>query len=204
MGEAARLARGLILDPRAQDLLFRQARSATEFTADPVSDEQVEAIYDLCKYGPTSFNEQPLRIRLARSSSALARLLPCVDERNRSRVAAAPLTVILAADLRFHDHLPEVFPHLPTLRETFEADPDTRVDQARYNALLQIGYFIVGVRAAGLAAGPVIGFDAAAVDREFFADTDLRSLLLVMLGTPLPKRYERLPRLDYRLVVDTL
>jgi 3-hydroxypropanoate dehydrogenase len=203
MGEVHEPA-GLVLDEAAQDLLFRQARSATEFTGEPVSDNQLAAIYDLVKYGPTSFNQQPLRIVAIRSDMAKRRLLPLVSTRNRPRVRAAPLTVILAADLRFHERLPDVFPHLPALRDEFEANPVKRVTQARYNALLQIGYFIIGVRAAGLAAGPVIGFDAEAVNREFFPSGDLSALLVVNLGKPLPKRYARLPRLECAAVVMTV
>ena len=54
----------LVLDPAAQDLLFREARTANTFTDEPVTDEQVQAIYDLVKYGPTSMNQSPLRVTL--------------------------------------------------------------------------------------------------------------------------------------------
>ncbi|MEU2162384.1 hypothetical protein [Streptomyces sp. NPDC019208] len=38
------------------------------------------------------------------------------------------------------------------------------------------------MRAAGLAAGPMAGFDKAGVDEEFFADTSWRSHLVVNIG----------------------
>ncbi|MCO1580351.1 malonic semialdehyde reductase [Crossiella sp. SN42] len=195
---------GLLLPKPAQDLLFRQARSATEFSAEEVSEEQLAAIHDLVRYGPTSFNQQPLRILAIRSPQARQRLLPHLNERNRRRTAAAPLPVVLATDLDFHHRLPEVFPHAPGLAELLEGQPERRLEQARYNAWLQIGYFIIGVRAAGLAAGPMIGFDAEGVDREFFPGTALRSLLVVNLGRPLPRAHARLPRLSYADVVRTL
>jgi 3-hydroxypropanoate dehydrogenase len=194
----------LVLDRAAQDLLFRSARSATDFTAEPVTDEQVAAIYDLVRYGPTSLNQQPLRILVIRSPQARARLLPCLNDRNRERTAVAPLPVILAADLNFHEKLPVVFPHGTGLREAFAADPQHRTEQARYNALLQIGYFILGVRAAGLGAGPMIGFDADRLNREFFPDGTLTALLVVNLGKPVPKRYARLPRLPFDEVAQIL
>ncbi|WP_020639550.1 malonic semialdehyde reductase [Amycolatopsis balhimycina] len=188
----------------AQDLLFREARSATEFTDDPVTDEQVAAIYDLVKYGPTSLNQQPLRMVLVRSPAARARLLPFLDARNRTRTEAAPLPIILAADVNFHEKLPVVFPHAAGLRDALHGDPRRRAEGARYNALLQIGYLIVGVRAAGLGAGPMIGYDPAGLDREFFPDGGLRSLLVMNIGVPRPKRHERLPRLSYDEVVTVL
>ncbi|MEV6846600.1 malonic semialdehyde reductase [Actinoplanes sp. NPDC051411] len=194
----------LRLAPAAQDLLFRQARSVTEFTAEPVSDAQVAAIYELVKHGPTSFNQQPLRMIMVRSREARQRLLPHLDERNRRRTEHAPLPIILAADLHFHKKLPDLFPHGNAMCEALDAAPEKRAEDARYNALLQIGYLIVGVRAAGLAVCPMIGYDATGLDREFFPDGRLRSLLVMNIGTGLPKRYDRLPRLPYEEVVTVL
>ena len=52
----------LALDRTAQDLLFRSARTANTFTTEPVTGDELRAIHDLAKYGPTAFNAQPLRI----------------------------------------------------------------------------------------------------------------------------------------------
>ena len=41
------LTQHLPLDQQAQDLLFREARTANAFDGEPVSDEQVRAVYDL-------------------------------------------------------------------------------------------------------------------------------------------------------------
>jgi 3-hydroxypropanoate dehydrogenase len=193
------------VDPATRDVLFRAARTANTFTTEPVTDEQVRAIHDLVRDGPTAFNAQPLRVVLIRSASARQRLLPYLGERNRPKTATAPLVAILAADTAFHEHLPRTFPHRPALRDWLEGDPDGRVEQARFNAALQIGYLILGIRAVGLAAGPMAGFDPAGVDAEFFPDRRLRSLLVVNIGRPGPDAWaERLPRLDYDDVVHTL
>jgi 3-hydroxypropanoate dehydrogenase len=191
----------LELDDTAQALLFRDARSTTEFTREPVSDAQLLAIYDLARYAPTSLNQQPLRVVAVRSAAARELLLPHLSGRNRERAANAPLVLILAADIDFHEHLPEVFPHAPALREALAPCRQERIIQARFNAILQIGFLIVAIRAAGLGAGPMIGFDAAAVDRNFFPDGRRQALLVCTIGRPLPKRYPRLPRLSYADVV---
>lgn len=207
MSAATQLAGGLLaLDPVAQDLLFRQARTANAFTAEPVSEAQVRAIHDLVSAGPTAYNSQPLRIVLVRSAAGRQRLLPYLSRGNRDKTAAAPLVAILAADAGFHELLPEVFPHRPEARDWFVGDYAGRVDQARFNATLQAGYFLLGVRAAGLAAGPMAGFDAAGVDRDFFAGTGYRSLLVVNIGRPAADawRPDRLPRLAYDRVVHTV
>ncbi|MFG3679940.1 malonic semialdehyde reductase [Micromonospora chalcea] len=195
----------IALDRAAQDLLFRAARTANAFTGEPVGDEQVRAIHDLVRYGPTAMNAQPLRVLLLRSAAARARLLPYVSAGNRDKTAGAPLTAVLAADVDWHDRLPELFPHRPGARDWFTGDPAGREAQARFNAALQIGYLLVGVRAAGLAAGPMAGFDAAGVEREFFPDGRHRVLLLMNIGRPAPDAWrERLPRLPYEEVVSTL
>lgn len=191
----------LTLSPDAQDLLFRESRSANTFTDEPVTDEQVAAIYDLIKYGPTAMNSQPLRIVLLRSDEARGRLLKHMSEGNREKTAGAPLVAVLAADTDFHEHLPRTFPHFAGAKDAFANDA-AREQAARFNATLQIGYFLLGVRAAGLAAGPMGGFDASAVDEDLLAGTTLQSLLVVNIGHPGENAwYDRLPRLELDEVV---
>ncbi|GIG61178.1 nitroreductase family protein [Longispora fulva] len=188
----------------AQDLLFRAARTANTFTDEPVTDTQVHAIYDLIRFGPTGANAQPLRIVLVRTPEARARLLTHVSATNGPKIAAAPLVAILAADTRFHETLPRLFPHNPGARDWY-ADPAFRESQARFNASIQIGYLLVGIRAAGLSAGPMGGFDAPGVDKDFFPDGRLRSQLLVNIGRPGPNAWQaRLPRLEPTEVITTV
>ncbi len=194
----------LTLDRTAQDLLFREARTANAFSDEPVSNEQIEAIYDLVKYAPTSANMQPLRVFLVRSEDAQERLLKHMSDANRDKVANAPLVAILAADTEFREHLPRVFPHAPGFRDLFD-DDHKREQTARFNAALQIGYFLLGIRAAGLAAGPMAGYDVAALDADFFPDGRFKSQLVVNIGKAgLNAWFDRLPRLEYDEVVTAL
>jgi nitroreductase len=194
----------LALSAEAQDLLFRSARTANSFTEEPVTDAQVQAIYDLVQYGPTSMNSQPLRVVLLRSDEAKARVLPHLSEGNRAKTAAAPLVAVLAYDVDFHENLPRVFPHFPGARDVY-AEEGSRHRVARDNAFLQAGYFLVGIRAAGLAAGPMGGYDAAGLDAELFPEGTLRSIMLVNIGQPSADAwFDRLPRLGYDEVVRSL
>ncbi|MGV9345669.1 malonic semialdehyde reductase [Streptomyces spiralis] len=195
----------LVLDSAAQRLLFRDARTANAFTDEPVTDEQVRAIHDLVKYGPTSMNQQPLRVVLVRSDEARERLLGHMAEGNRAKTASAPLVAILAADYEFHRELPSQFPHFPQAKDVFFAERSVREESARLNAALQVGYFIVGVRAAGLAAGPMTGFDAEGINKEFFPDAEHGVLAVVNIGKPGENAWlPRLPRLDYDEVFTTV
>lgn len=191
----------LALSTEAQDLLFREARTANTFTDEPVTDEQVRAIYDLVKYGPTSANMQPLRVVLVRSPQARERLVRHMSDGNKPKTSAAPLVAILAADEDYHENFPRVFPHRPGMKEAHAANP-ARGQIAEFNAALQTGYFILGVRAAGLAAGPMTGFDADGVAKEFFPEGNKRVLAVVNIGKPGADAWkDRLPRLDYDEVV---
>ncbi|ADI05933.1 hypothetical protein SBI_02812 [Streptomyces bingchenggensis BCW-1] len=193
------------LDPAAQNLLFRQAHTAHAFTDEPVPDETVEEIYDLVKYGPTAFNQQPLRVLLLRSPESRERLLPHLSRGNRDKTERAPLVAVLAVDHEFHRELPEQFPALPGAKDLFYGDREVRERSAAVNGALQAAYFIVGIRAAGLAAGPMTGFDAAGVNAEFFADGEHSVLAVVNIGRPKADGLRpRGPRLEYHQVFSSI
>ncbi|MEV0446330.1 malonic semialdehyde reductase [Streptomyces sp. NPDC050600] len=194
----------LALHPTAQDLLFREARTANTFTDEPVTDEQVQAVYDLVKYAPTAYNQSPLRVVLIRSDDARERLLELMAEGNRRKTAAAPLVALLAADNEFHQELPTLLPHFPQAKDALFADRPVREESALLNATLQAAYFILGVRAAGLAAGPMTGFDFPGVQKEFL-DADHTPLMVVNIGRPgADAWFPRAPRLAFDEVVTTL
>jgi 3-hydroxypropanoate dehydrogenase len=95
-----------------------------------------------------------------------------------------------------------VFPIRPGIREAYEADPEMRDVTGRFSAGLQIGYFLLAVRAVGLAAGPMAGFDRDGIDREFFPDGRFKSLLVVNIGHPGENPwFPRLPRLPHDTAV---
>ncbi|MEU1417661.1 malonic semialdehyde reductase [Streptomyces sp. NPDC005731] len=188
----------LQLDPAAQNLLFRDAHTANTFTDEPVTDDQVRAVYDLVKYAPTAYNQQPLRVVLVRTPESRERLVGHMTANNAPKTAAAPLVAILAADNEFHEELPNQFPVFPEAKDLVFGERPVREQSATLNAALQIGYFILGVRAAGLAAGPMTGFDAAGIEKGFFADGDHSVLVVVNIGKPGENAsYPRGPRLDY-------
>ncbi|MET9856024.1 malonic semialdehyde reductase [Streptomyces sp. NPDC006450] len=194
----------LVLDAAAQDLLFREARTANTFSDEPVTEEQVQAIYDLVKYAPTAFNQSPLRITLVRSPEARERLVKHMAEGNQAKTATAPLVAILSADNEFHEELPQLFPHFPQAKDAFFSERPVREQSAVLNATLQAAYFIVGVRAAGLAAGPMNGMDHAGIQKEFL-DADHTPLMVVNIGKPGEDAwFPRSPRLEFDQVITTV
>lgn len=185
------------IDDASLDLLFREARTANAFTDEPVTAEQVRALYDIVKFGPTAMNLQSLRLVAVQSAEAKARLLEHMSQGNKAKTESAPLTLILAADTDFHEKLPQTFPHSPNAKDSF-ADATRRETMARQQAWLQAGYLILGIRTLGLAAGPMAGFNSKSLDEDFFAGTGLKSLCVVNVGKPGPDAWrERLPRLTF-------
>jgi len=166
------------------DLLFREARTVNAFADDGVPDGAVRAAYDLVRWGPTAMNAVPLRLLLVRTPEARARLAAHMSEGNRDRVLAAPLTIVAAADTNFHRHLAMLAPHAVGMVDTFEGDAGSRTGLARQSGLIQVGYLITGLRAAGLHVGAMGGYDAAGIDTEFFADNGWQSLLVLNVGQP--------------------
>lgn len=194
------------LSATGRDLLFLQGRTANAFTAEEVSDDQIRQIFELVKWGPTSFNGQHLRVVLVRSQEERRRLAQHLIEPNQPKTLSAPLTAILAADLHFHEHLPKVYPPFPMAKDMFFSEASAREEEAVFNAAIQIGYFILAIRSVGLAAGPMGGFDAPGLAEEFFADGRLKPLLVVNIGKPGEDAFfpQRLPRLDFEEVVTTI
>ncbi|WP_412540820.1 malonic semialdehyde reductase [Longispora sp. K20-0274] len=194
-----------VLDDQAQDLLFRQARTANTFTAEPVTDAQIAAIYDLVKWAPTSFNQQPLRVAVVRTEAAKDTLVNNMWDANQEKTRNAPLSVVLAVDLDFHENLPSQFPFFPQAKDVFFSDPAVREESAVLNGALQVAYFILGIRAIGLVAGPMTGFNVDPITKEFFGDGNHKAIAVINIGQPGEGAwYDRLPRLEYSEIFRTV
>lgn len=171
-----------MLSPEGLDLIFRTARTYNGYLDRPVGEDQLRAIWDLMKWGPTSANMMPARLVWCVSDDARARLARHASGSNAPKILAAPVSVIIGMDENFHDHLPQLFPHTDA-RSWFADNLPLRQVSAIRNSSLQGAYFIIAARALGLDTGPMSGFDNAAVDAEFFADTPhVKSNFISTLG----------------------
>lgn len=185
------------LHDAALDQLFRTARTANAFADTPVSEDTLRQLYDLLKFGPTAANTTPARFVFVTSAEGKQKLAPALAEGNLEKTLAAPVTVIVAHDLDFHEKLPYLFPHTDA-KNWFDGPQENRATPALLNGTLQGAYLILAARALGLAAGPMGGFDSAKVDAAFFAGTPVRSSFLVNLGYPTDKGlFPRSPRLSF-------
>ena len=178
------------------DQIFRTARTHNELGGE-VSDDTLRQLYDLAKWGPTSANMTPARLVFVKSAEAKAKLEPALDEGNRAKTLAAPVTVIVAHDEDFHEKLPYLFPHTDA-KSWFDGPREGRRAAAFRNGSLQGAYVILAARALGLDTGPMSGFDNAKVDEAFFAGTAIKSNFLINLGHgDTAKLFPRSPRLSF-------
>ena len=185
------------LPDAALDQLFRTARTYNAFSGE-VSDETLQQLYGLLKFGPTEANTTPARILFVKSDEAKARLAPALSEGNHDKTMAAPCVAIVGYDMRFFDKLPVLFPHTDAKAWFEHRDEANLAWVAQRNSSLQTAYLILAARALGLDCGPMTGFDNARVDEAFFAGTPIRSSILVNLGQGDPASiFPRSPRLGF-------
>ena len=186
------------LDDKALDLILRNARTQNGWLSIPVSDDQLRAIYDIMRSGPTSANSCPARILFVRTPEAKARLLPALSAGNVDKTKAAPVTAIIGYDTRFYELLPRLFPHRPEMKNPYEASARLAETVAFRNGTLQGAYFMIAARAVGLDVGGMSGFDNAKVDAEFFPDGRIKSNFLCNVGHGDPSKVlPKLPRLGF-------
>jgi 3-hydroxypropanoate dehydrogenase len=179
------------------DQLFIKARTPIGFTDQPVPADLLQQVYDIAKMGATSMNTQPARYTFLSSPEARARLIPALSPGNIEKTKLAPVTVIVASDMRFYEHMPVVW-HKPGAKEMFEGNKPMADSTAVRNCTLSGAYFMIAARAVGLDCGPLSGVDLAMVNAEFFPDGRLQANFLINLGYgDNSKLFDRNPRLSF-------
>ncbi len=187
------------LDDRALAQLFTDARTHFKWHDREVPDALLRELHDLVKMGPTSANCCPMRVVFVRTDEGKARLRPCLMQGNVDKTMSAPVTAIIAFDSLFYTRMHELFPDMADeARSWWEGEEKTGSEHGFRNGTLQGGYFILAARALGLDCGPMSGFDADAVNSEFFPDGRFKANFLCNLGYGDPSvLHPRLPRFDF-------
>jgi nitroreductase len=182
----------------ALEQLFVQARTFSSWLPQDVSNDTLQKIYDLMKWGPTSANTCPMRIIFVKSAPEKEKLVSVVDDFNRVKVKEAPVTAIIALDSRFFEQIPKLFPHAPEYKDFFASHPDVSATTAFRNSSLQGAYFIIATRAMGLDCGPMSGFNNQKLDEVFLGGTSWKSNFICNIGYGnRAKLHPRGPRLSF-------
>lgn len=186
------------ISEQALQTLFTEARTFSGWQDKDVEDTQLQQIYELMKWAPTSVNSSPIRIVFVKSPMKKNQLISTLAETNQAKVQAAPVTAIIAMDEKFYEKLPQLFPHAPHFQELFLSNPQLANDTAFRNSSLQGAYFILATRALGLDCGPLSGFNNQKLDELFFAGTSWKSNFICNIGYGNREMlYPRGPRLAF-------
>ncbi|NRA30529.1 MAG: malonic semialdehyde reductase [Parvularculaceae bacterium] len=189
--------RTLPLSAEAQAQLFTEARTRNAWSDRPVSDDQIQAIYDLMKWGPTSANCSPARFKFIRTQEGKEKLRPFLMEGNVEKTMTAPCVVIIGNDLKFYEELPRLFPHTDA-KSWFTGNDALIAETAMRNGTLQGAYLMIAARALGLDCGAMSGFDKAGVTEAFFGGTTVEANWLCNLGYGTDEQlFPRSPRLAF-------
>jgi 3-hydroxypropanoate dehydrogenase len=185
------------LNDDALNQLFREARTYNGYLDKPVTDAQLNDIWELMKYGPTSANCLPARIIWCSSEEAKQKLAALAMPANGEKILKAPVTAIIGMDMEFYEQLPELFPHADA-KSWFVGNDELIEKTAFRNSSLQGAYFIMAARALGLDTGAMSGFDNSAVDNAFFGGTKVKSNFISTLGYgDASTIFERSPRPEF-------
>lgn len=179
------------------DTLFTTARTHNAWQDKPVSDTQLQQMYDLMKWGSTSANCSPARVIFVKGAAEKAKLLDCMAPGNVEKTKTAPVTAIIGMDMEFYEQLPKIFPHADA-RSWFVGNQPLIDATAFRNSSLQGAYLMLAARAIGLDCGPMSGFDPEKLNATFFAGTSVKVNFVCNIGYgDADKVFPRSPRLSF-------
>ncbi|MFM0673353.1 malonic semialdehyde reductase [Paraburkholderia sediminicola] len=185
------------LDNEVLDRAFRSARTFNSYLDKAVEVDTLRELYDLVKWGPTSTNQQPMRIVWCTSPEAKSKLADLCADGNAAKVRAAPVTAIIGMEINFVELLPRLFPHVDA-RPWYAGNRALIEESAFRNSSLQGGYFIIAARLLGLDTNAMSGFDEEKVNAAFFSNISIRVNFITTLGYgDASTLYPRAPRLTF-------
>lgn len=187
--------------------LIKQRVSANLFDASHVlTDAEIETLVGLATRAPSAYNLQNWRFIAVRSADAKARLKALSF--GQAKVSDAAVTFIICGVLPDHDAVAARLQpfvetgHMPAAMTAgwqdgargLYADPKVARDEAVRSASLGAATLIFAAEALGLVSGPMIGFDAPGVAREFELHDDEMPVMLVTVGRAAPGNWPQKPR----------
>ncbi|MAA80274.1 MAG: malonic semialdehyde reductase [Deltaproteobacteria bacterium] len=165
-----------------KEAIFTQARSYKIFLEGGVSKETFTELYEIAKWAPTANNSCPLRYVFVSSVEGMRLLHNAAMDGNKNKVESASAAVILAYDINFYEHFPTLAPHVKNPAPQASWQPEEREKEAIKNAGIQAGFFMAAARAMGLDCGPMAGFHADVIERDFFQKDSWKYYFVILLG----------------------
>ena len=177
--------------------LFSEARTHRSFSSKEIEDSKLYEIYDLAKFGPTANNYCPMRVTFVKSPEEKQKLIEVASEGNQPKIKSAPVTIIIAYDQKYYQHIHLLAPHMDASKVENQLEKE-RDKFARELSWLQAGYILIAARMLGIDCGPMNGFNKTLADEVFYSGTSWRSNILINLGYGDHKTLRpRAPRIDF-------
>ena len=184
--------------------IFIKPQTCYKFLDKEIPDQILHELYDLTKWGATSFNCSPIRLKFLKSKSSKEELSNLVIDDNVANVLNAPVCTIIGMDIEFWKDLPKNYLR-EDAKQYFENDLEKSQITAFRNSSIQGGYFLKAANALGLATGPMSGFSNNKVDEKYFSGTTIKSNFLCNLGYPDEEGYfERAVRYEFNEIAEIL
>jgi nitroreductase len=176
-------------------------------TARSLTDAQIAELINLATHAPSAFNLQNWTFLAVRSTEAKARLLPLAF--GQQKVMDAAVTFIVCGTLNPHATLPAALK--PTLdagiidqsiydmwlgaaQGMYQENPQLQRDEAIRSGSLAAMTLMLAAKGQGLVSTPMIGFDQAAVAKEFGLADDQIPVMLITVGYPGAANWPQKPR----------
>nr|WP_221380700.1 nitroreductase family protein [Actinoplanes polyasparticus] len=180
-----------------------------------LSDEVITDLVRLATLAPSSFNLQNWRLIGVRTPEAKARLRQIGWD--QPKITEAAVTFVVVGQLADHQLVPDrlkpavdadIMPQAVATgwagaaKRLYDEQPQRQRDEAIRSATLGVSTLIFAAHAMGLATGPMIGFDADDVAKEFDLAEDEFPVMLVALGYAAPENWVQKPRRHVSNVLD--
>ena len=187
-----------LIETRASANLFDPSHILTQ--------AEIEELVRLATRAPTAYNLQNWRFMAVQTPQSKARLRSLAN--GQAKVSDAAVTFIICGVLPDHAVLHERLG--PFVEAGFMpadmasgwqvgaqaqyANPQTARDEAVRSATFGAATLIHAAEALGFASGPMVGFDAEGVAREFGLGANEVPVLLVAVGRAAPGNWPQKPR----------
>jgi nitroreductase len=189
--------------------LIKKRISANKFdTTRKLSDDEVRELVEYATQAPSSTNLQHWRFVALTRQEDKERLKAAAY--GQQKVADAAVTFVVLGDLRGWEKHSEILKRsqdagilsektvqswVEGSRKAYAENERFARDEAIRSGALAAMTLMIAAEAKGYVSGPMIGFDAEAVKREFGISDRYVPVMLITVGYPAPGNWPRKPRL---------
>ncbi len=173
-----------------------------------LSEMEIKELVAYATEAPSAFNIQHWRFVAVTDPAAKERLKALAY--NQQKVADAAVVFIILGDLRGYEKMPQIVEQMVAsgilppeqgqrwvqmAQDFYSTNPTLARDEAIRSGAMAAMALMIAAQAKGLVSGPMIGFDAEGVKREFHIPDRYVPVMLLPVGYAAAGNWPRKPRL---------